>query len=292
MFVNLGPPGVTPPQAYFPTRTFTPPGSPSGTLIPYNPEYLFLVNGRDDDGDGRIDEGWNGLDDDLRNGTDDNFEWEKEVWLGGIETTLQRLIFNPLTGAFDPGKIQNQHYTIVRRPIPSANARETTLPSGVVVDLTTALLTQERSRFPVGTINPYTGYVDIVLTPGGDVVPTNIYSAPASAGMTSAFYHFWLAERGDLYQVQTDNNGNAVPLVSGHPFLLPMPVGSNFSSPTNAYDLLVAANPGLPTLKGESRLVTLFTRTGQIITRDSPVFDVNNVSQPFISPQQGVRGGQ
>ena len=216
----------------------------------------------------------------------------RKVWQGSVETALSRVVGigsrpRPLFTAV----IQNQHYTIARRPVPSANARETTLPSNMVVDLTTALLTQERSRFPVGTINPFTGYVDIVLTPGGDVVPTNIYSAPASAGMTGAFYHFWLAERGDLYPVQTDNNGNAVPLVTGHPFLLPMPLGSNFSSPQNAYDQLVAAHPGLQTLKGESRVVTLFTRTGQIITSDSPVFDVNNVSQPFISPQQGLRGG-
>ena len=37
--------------------------------------------------------------------------------------------------------------------------------------------------------------LDILLNPNGTVVPTTIYSAPSSFGMSSAFFHFWLAER-------------------------------------------------------------------------------------------------
>ena len=39
------------------------------------------------------------------------------------------------------------------------------------------------------------------------------------------------------------------------------------------------------------RLVTLFSRSGQIATNENPVFNVNNVNQPFIAAQQGAQGG-
>lgn len=80
MFVNIGPPG---------------------TALPVHPtsgnqcEYLLLVNGRDDNGNGVPDEGWDGLDNDaplLSDGTpnpgagviDDGGEWERERWLGVV----------------------------------------------------------------------------------------------------------------------------------------------------------------------------------------------------------------
>ena len=47
-------------------------------------------------------------------------------------------------------------------------------------------------------MNPYTGYVDILVYPNGTVVPTTIYSSPSSFTMAAAFFHFWLAERGDI----------------------------------------------------------------------------------------------
>ena len=47
--------------------------------------------------------------------------------------------------------------------------REISLPTNVVIDLTTwGNAFQERSQFPAGVINPYTGYVDILLYPNGD----------------------------------------------------------------------------------------------------------------------------
>jgi hypothetical protein len=105
-----------------------------------------------------------------------------------------------------------------------------------VVDTTTCALTRERSRLPV---DPWTGYVDVLLNPDGTVVPTTLYSTPASFGLDGAFFHFWLSERGDV----------AVPLV---------------------------------TPKGEWRLVTLFTRTGQITVSENP-----DPARPFTSAQQG-----
>jgi hypothetical protein len=280
------------------TRSFTYNGT---TLTPAPLEYLFLVNGLDDNGDGLIDSGWDGIDNNADGLTDElvpqapvtSTEWEVEAWDSDLARPPSLVVSSPV-GVLDVNTIPvprgylNLGYTITRRPIPSPNQKETPLPSNVVVDLTTwGNANPERSRLPV---NRFSGYVDILVSPQGDLVPSTPYSTPASLGMANAFFHFWLAERSDLYAVQTDSNGNPVPLVTNYPFFLPMPVGSNVP-PQNAYDLLVAGNSGLQSLKGEIRLVTLFTRSGQVTTVDSPVFDVNNVSRPFIAPQQGARGG-
>ena len=36
--------------------------------------------------------------------------------------------------------------------------------------------------------------------------------------------------------------------------------------------------------------MTLYTRTGQLITNQVETFDGNNPSLPFLAPQQGIRG--
>jgi len=168
-----------------------------------------------------------------------------------------------------------------------------------VVDLTTslpiptpdgALYRPERSRVP---IDPYSGVVDILLDPSGAVVPAMQYSSPASFGLTSSFYHIWLAERSDLAEVQTTGSGTtlaAAPLLSTKPFYLPMPLGQNAGATPNAYDALVAANATLPYLKGEMRLLTLFTRTGNLMITDRPLFNVDDVNQPYLAPQRGEQG--
>ena len=209
LFVNVGPPGTTPPFQ----RTLA-----NGTN--YNPEFLFLVNGVDDNKDGYVDNGWDGVDNDgdgiVDQVTDSNNlpEWvEIETWQGAILN----------------GNNQNIPYTITRRPVVAPGSRETLLPSNVVVDLTTwnaqyfnvnfsgttgVSYVSERSRLPV---DPTTGYVDILLNPNGTVVPTTEYSSPSSFGMNSAFYHFWLAERGDLF----DPPNLANPPANGVHYLLP-----------------------------------------------------------------------
>ena len=145
MFVNVGPPGTQSPVS----RGF------GGNT--YYPDFLFLVNGQDDNGNGWADEGWDGIDNDYPTlvlpggstvpnpgaGIIDNTtiaangvqtsEWESEQWLGSIAT-------NPP---------MNAPYTVRRRPAPSANAREVALPTGVVIDLTGwGLASPERSRIP------------------------------------------------------------------------------------------------------------------------------------------------
>jgi hypothetical protein len=284
LFVNVGAPGTTSPLQM----------TQGGNTV--NPEFLFLVNGQDDNGNGWVDEGWDGVDNNLAFEKANNLsqlvdelaEWENESWLGAETNSAIR-------GAIIP-------YTIQRRPSPTINAREVSLPSSVVIDATSWGLTNERTRVPGAAFNPFSGFIDILLNPDGSVVPTTLYSSPTSLGLDGAFFHFWLAERTDVYTVPVDSNNNPQTLMASlkvttpvYPFYLPMPLGSNLptsSNGTNSYDALVASNATLPVLKGERRIVTLFTRTGQVTTNDNPVFDVLNVNQPFVEAQQGVSGGQ
>lgn len=105
--------------------------------------------------------------------------------------------------------------------------------------------------------------------------------------MTSAFFHFWLAERGDLFDPLAQPNV---------PYLLPMVPGSTWPGGVpypNSDDVYGNTRA----LKGERRLITLYTRTGQVVTNQIEEFDAGPLSTnpgpnyPFLLPQQGVRGG-
>jgi prepilin-type N-terminal cleavage/methylation domain-containing protein len=259
MFVNVGGSDVTSPLSI---------PNPFNPGNPYRPELLFLVNGKDDNADGYVDNGWDGVDNDGLNGKDDIGEWgyvnqggawtpiEVETWGGSITT-------QPPNG---------QLYAITRRPAPSTNAREVSLPTQVVVDMTTGSTTLERSRLP---FNGFTGYVDILVYPNGQMVPTTIYSSPSSISMGGAFLQFWLAERSDVLAP----TGTVAPL---------LPAGV-LQSTTTPY-------PG-PYLKGQYWLVTLSARTGQIVSTESPGFDnpshpagsKYDPGMPFYAAQQGAR---
>ena len=168
-FVNIGAPGADP-------TTLTQALKVNGIYV----DYLLLVNGKDDNANGWIDEGFDGVDNNGINGIDEAAEWEQEAWIGPLAS-------KPLSAV---------SYVLKRRPAPMGAAREINLPTNVVIDLTTWGTTKERSRLPV---NLSTGYVDVVLNPNGTVVPTTLYSTPASIGMSGAFYHFWVAERSDVF---------------------------------------------------------------------------------------------
>lgn len=241
LFCNVGPAGAA--------------GAPSVN----GGEFLFLVNGADDNANGWTDEGWDGVDNNKDTLIDDVGEWEVERWQGAIHT-------QPTAGL---------PYTIVRRPAPSSNAREVSLPSQVVIDATTAFTTQERSRLP---INPYTGYVDILVYPNGSIVPTTIYSSPSSVTLGGSFLHFWLAERSDI----------ATPVVATP--ALPIGVISSLAKPTKPY--------AGPVIQGQYWLVSLNARTGHTVSLETPLFDdpiapINNVAYdqafPFRDNMQGVR---
>ena len=267
LFVNIGVPGTVSSLV----RTLA-----AGTTV--NPEFLFLVNGIDDNGNGWVDEGWDGVDNDLAaevaagrtQYTDDLLEWENETWPPSIAVH----------------GVKNVAYTIQRRPAPSPNAREIALPTQVVIDATTWGNAQpERSRFPAAAMNPFTGELDLIVNPDGTVVPTTLYSSPSSLGMTGAFWHFFLAERSDI---AAPNAG-----ATAAPFL---PVGV-FPPPPNQETPVPYTGP---TLRGEYSLLTLFTKTGQLISGMGPAFEnpaqdaannrVYNVNAPFIPAQQGVQG--
>ncbi len=298
LFVSL-PPGITPPA-----------GTTSGA------EGLFLVNGQDDDGDGYVDNSFDGIDNDGDGLTDPGFDGidndgvngvvddQNEVFLRIIGGTL---MYDPrpfATAAFNspPGYnpefegetapslpalnftnaagFINKPYTILRRPVTTRGARETVLPQGTVIDLTTFNTTQERSRLPV---DPISKYVDILIAPNG-----TIFRADAASGNAPIipFYHFWIAEREDVF--------GPVAQV-GVPYLLPMPARS-FGYPN-------AGDASGRVLKGDRRLVSMFTRTGQILTNTIEQFDGSGnpagspptppsdfgVNLPFLAAQQGVR---
>jgi prepilin-type N-terminal cleavage/methylation domain-containing protein len=253
--------------------------------VTVQPEFLFLVNGLDDNSNGWIDEGFDGIDNNANGTIDEIAEWENETW--------------PAT-MVNPSPLANVPYTIQRRPTPVANAREISLPTNVVIDLTMLLGSlpiapegnnqtatwqfAERSQFPNGVIDPYTGNVDILLNPNGTVVPTTIYSAPSSFGMSAAFFHFWLAERSDI--VAPSASATAAPY---------LPVGN-----INQHLISTTSPYTGPTLQGEYRIVSLFTRTGQVTGNDNVQFDnpANPMNQskynpgyPFLAIEQGTTGG-
>ncbi len=45
-------------------------------------EYLLLVNGKDDDNNGYVDDGWDGVDNNGNGQVDELEEWEIETWIG------------------------------------------------------------------------------------------------------------------------------------------------------------------------------------------------------------------
>jgi prepilin-type N-terminal cleavage/methylation domain-containing protein len=272
LFVNAGAPGTQSPWT----------DNQAGAMV--RPEVLFLVNGLDDNSNGWTDEGFDGVDNNLlweqqtsapqiidnpgpiidpTTGLPGGGEWELEAWPATIAAT----------------KPTNVQYTIRRRPAPAANSREIALPTNVVIDLTTwSSASPERSQLPPGVVNPYTGAVDILLYPNGTVVPTTVFSTPSSFGMSGAFLQLWIAERADV--------AGPAPGATTSPVL-----------PVGVVDRKLGAFTGA-TLKGEYRLLTLFTRTGQVTTRDDVAFDnpaapangtAYNAAYPFLAARQGGR---
>jgi len=267
-FVNDGPPGTsTLVETYY---------DASGTTYNPHPDFLFLVNGVDDDGDGFIDNQVDGVDQNMNYPStaapqvvpDDAGEWlEHEQWLGAQASQATNHASPPgYTTLQVPPQL---NYTIARRPVPVGSAAEVSLPAGVVIDATTWDTTRERSRIPVDMT---TGYVDIMLNQSGQVIPTTTYSSPASATMDASFYHFWIADRGDVYAPSTPPSGVVLQL--------PVPQGT-------------PGWPGPLYLKKDRHLVTLFTRTGNILTNSIENFDPTNAAgggnYPFLNAELGIR---
>jgi type II secretory pathway pseudopilin PulG len=255
LFVNVGKPGANSPLI----RKYTSPDGRHATN--QRVEYLLLTDGIDDNANGWVDEGWDGMDNDGDGLVDETTcslnprlgEWvEAEAWAGAMASRSP----------------QGAPYVIRRRPVPAPNAREVALPSGVVVDLTGwGLAMPERSRIPASMLNRYTGYADILVNPDGSILPTTLYSCPSSSDMSSAFIHLWLAERSDLASPSTTR--------AASPYL-PVPRG---------------LAPGLfdgQELEGETALVTIFARTGRVAVDRNMPFLLNPKDGVFSNDPGGV----
>jgi prepilin-type N-terminal cleavage/methylation domain-containing protein len=304
LFVNDGPPGTRSTLS----RTYS---DRNNNFITGYPEFLFLVNGIDDNGDGWIDSGFDGMDwgrDVPRcppdvippnpppitvgiDGRVDNvLEWETETWqasLSRFNTAVRDPFYSngPFMTPGNPAIQQPMPYVITRRPVVSPGATETTLPTNVVIDATSWNSTRERSRLP---IDSNSRSVDILLNPTGTAVLTTLYSSPSSV-REPAYMQFWLAERPDVHEIsdvwgfdnsnppQPNQNPNAP--TPNNLFRLPIPAA--FTTGLN--------QPPKLFLTGERLLVTLFSRTGQVTTNAVEVFDAADVNTPFYDSQLGAR---
>jgi prepilin-type N-terminal cleavage/methylation domain-containing protein len=272
LFVNVGPPASLANEF---SAGLLPGVSYGSTTLPA--EYLLLTNGQDDNSNGWVDEGWDGVDNDGDGLVDEtkcaistSGEWEPEVFQGALLMNMQI----------------NVPYTIQRRPAPLPGSRDVALPTAMVIDATTgygANATRERSRLPISL---FSGTVDIMVNPDGTVFYTSPYGTPSSFGLGDVFYHFWLAERQDVTTPSTT--------ATAAPFLpIAQPGGSNTS---------IAG----PYLQGEYSVITLNARSGQVSVNANPPFFLDpalgytnqpgsnatyNPVYPFIQAEQGVNGG-
>ncbi len=351
-YVNYGAPAFLPNTSVAQTLTSNYPSvNNGGSLDPMSPthlpEVLFLVNGQDDNGNGWVDEGFDGIDNDGDgvidpgyNGLDDNGNNEIDE---PIELIYSRPGFPP-GGEYEPEQFLgsqlttgflSQRYTIFRRPVVSEGAREVALPQGVVIDMTTwnagsaflgtpnaptaAPSSPERSRLPV---DPYSYYVDVMIAPNGQVIPSGPGQGSISSGGSGSgggapsptsnlpFYHFWVAEREDVFDPlfqSGDARGTAGVNNLGAPhantnyngspprrYLLPMPRNTaayDVADP-NASNWQGFDNPNGPFLKGDRRLVTLYVRTGQVVTNAIETFHGLDVNTPYYQAQFGTRESQ
>ncbi len=130
-------------------RTYT---APDGkTQVTTTVDYLFLVNGIDDNGDGYVDNGFDGIDNNANGVIDDSAEWEQELWTGP--------------------RVENVPYKIIRRPAPGNPQSAISLSIGVSLSASTL------------TVNPLSGNVDVMINPNGTVDLGGPYAAPSAVSM-------------------------------------------------------------------------------------------------------------
>ncbi|CAN5895934.1 hypothetical protein BH23PLA1_BH23PLA1_24150 [soil metagenome] len=250
------------------------------------PEFLIVLNGRDDRNlngtrDGYVDEAFDGINNDGVGQADPGFlinpidmsvvstldmmlnnsggEYEVEEFIGSVP-------FN--TGQAIP-------YTIIRRPMVSRDSREIALPGSVVIDLTTtssftAAQFQERSRVPM---DPLTGFVDIMIYPNGQVLPSTPYGNYDEL-TRFPFYHLWLTKREDVVE-PIDQNPNLPGLE--YPSL-PLPQGAPGWQ----------GGPNLDRfLRTDRRLITISTRTGLTSVNQLSEDVFTGSESPYQEAQQG-----
>jgi len=253
-------------------------GAPgSATSGPGGSEILELTNGVDDDNDGWTDEPYDGVEPGPGPGLPPGFP------LTPTSVRPQPTNENEVALQAIP---PYSTYVITRRPTVSPRARVISLPSDVVIDATGANLAlpvlPERSRLgnllPTlatagGSTPQYFEFIDILFTPGGQVISNSPYAGVATLP-TVPFYHFWLTERDGVADLPTTT--------SAQPFL-PLPPGS--AVPTGSM--------APTTLKAERRLVTLFTRSGFVVVKQVEDLvnpnDTTDRDYPFRDAQAGIK---
>lgn len=312
LYVNVGPPGQVSPlkRSYYDSA-----GNPFPPVR--NPQFLFVVNGDDDNGNGWVDEGWDGVNQNpfppptapltgtgrspqpTDDGIADNLiEWETETWVGAFPPVLVDPNVAPGVSpsalwalATAQHNIVDATYIIERRPVPTAGAREIALPAGTVIDATTWNSTAERSRLP---IDPGSLTCDVMLTSNGRYIPTTVYSSPSSASQVP-FLHFWLTDRKDVYPdgtlwgtSGTPALGNPNPSATSttNPQFYRLPMTSDAMGPGPGGVLVSggfyppATSPTFPVLKGDRRLVTLFGQSGLIVVNTIETVVAPNATIP------------
>ena len=226
LFVNVGPAGTT--------STLS--DVQHGLTV--SPEFLYLVNGLDDNKNGWTDEGYDGLDNNGLNGIDELAEWETETWPALITKTGNPLML-PTRSA------DARRPWVARGDFPADERRDRH------DDLEVNAGTLSTARY-----NIYTGYVDVMINQNGTTSYNLPYSTPAAAGTVGPFFHFWLAERSDVIS----------PIVATQAPLLP--IGNIIRSGT--------AEPSVyagPRLQGEFSIVSLASQSGRITSSSNTLFD-------------------
>ena len=175
-------------------------------------DYLYLVNGIDDDGNGVIDDGHNGLG--LPRKRHMYYETEKR-W-GNIPGSRPAGLRSNQTTLHDPAA----SVAVAQRPRDRLAVERGDRPDE---DGSLAASTPERS--PSDPALPRsirtTGYVDILVNPDGTIVPTTSYSRPSSSGM-DVCVHPSLAGRAERPAASdlTQSNAPYLPVPQG---LAPQP---------------------------------------------------------------------
>lgn len=278
-------------------------------------EILFVVNGRDDDGDGYVDEEFDGIDnnndgliDPGYNGVDDDGD--------GLIDEMDELLFNRVGGVanYNPffaeyeeevfigapvdGVQYASSYAITRRPIPSPDSREVQLPGNTVIDLTTSVFPligagpSERSVVP---IDPLSGYVEFIIYPNGRVAPSS-YAGNYTYLADFPAYYLWIAEREDvrdvLWGVDTNNYPNPNPAAGNSDpnlrffYRLPMTKDTKYYLDHDKDGVIDTAPPIVAQqagnfLEGGRRIVAISSSNGKASVSSFTIDDAQQIGAVF-----------
>lgn len=285
-------------------------------------EYLLLVNGFDDDGDGYTDEGFDGVNNnndyypsdyavvELRlqpiidpgyNGIDDDRDGyvdEMDELVLYYDTATRSFGYSLTLGEYEPEDFRGsktndpQHYSIQRRPLPSADGRDIQLPGNAVIDLSSSnlgFMLSERSKVPY---DPMTGYVEFLIYPTGQIVPSN-HTGNFTSSVEYPSFYLWIAERDDVQEPLWGVNPAAA-AVPPFKYRYAMPRGTPFYLDHNndgQIDTAFADKSG-SYLEGDRRMVVVSPRSGHAAVTPIIGFDASNINAVFGAASSDQSGGR